>query len=112
MPMTPSPSAHRDIPAATVSRLPTYLRALHSAAARGITTVSSGQLASAAGVLPTQLRNDLSHLGSHGVRGVGYNVARLITEIARALGLGRAWPVARRCRQFHRTSWPARTCRW
>ena len=94
MPMTPTPSALRDIPAATVSRLPTYLRALHSAAARGVTTVSSGQLASAAGVLPTQLRKDLSHLGSHGVRGVGYDVALLITEITRALGLGRAWPVA------------------
>ena len=40
------------------------------------------------------LRKDLSHLGSYGVRGVGYDVERLAAEITAALGLTREWPVA------------------
>lgn len=92
--MSAIPKTDRDIPAATVARLPVYLRSLHGVAARGITRVSSTELATASGVLSTQLRKDLSHLGSHGVRGVGYDVARLTAEIAKALGLNRAWPVA------------------
>ncbi|MBK8468554.1 MAG: redox-sensing transcriptional repressor Rex [Candidatus Phosphoribacter sp.] len=91
--MTPLPS-HRDIPAATVTRLPVYLRALHAVATRGVTRVSSEELAIDAGVRSTQLRKDLSHLGSHGVRGVGYDVGRLTAELTSALGLNRAWPVA------------------
>ena len=41
-----------------------------------------------------QLRKDLSHLGSYGVRGVGYEVETLALEISRALGLTEDWPVA------------------
>jgi redox-sensing transcriptional repressor len=33
------------------------------------------------------LRKDLSHLGSYGIRGVGYDVATLSDEIARVLGI-------------------------
>ncbi|HOA02800.1 MAG: redox-sensing transcriptional repressor Rex [Actinomycetales bacterium] len=84
----------RDIPSATVSRLPVYLRALHEFATRDVTRVSSEELAAQAGVRPTQLRKDLSHLGSHGVRGVGYDVGRLTAELTNALGLNRSWPVA------------------
>ncbi len=84
----------RDIPAATVARLPVYLRALHEIARSGGSRVSSGQLAAASGVLASQLRKDLSHLGSHGVRGVGYAVGLLIAELTAALGLTRTWPVA------------------
>ena len=84
----------RDIPVATVSRLPLYLRALTEFTARGIVSLSSEELATAAGVRSTQLRKDLSHLGSHGVRGVGYDPARLTAEIAAVLGLTRDWPVA------------------
>lgn len=87
-------AAPRDIPAATVARLPVYLRALHEIARTGVIRVSSGQLAAASGVLASQLRKDLSHLGSHGVRGVGYTVGRLIGELTSALGLTRSWPVA------------------
>ncbi len=92
--MTPSTVGPRDIPAATVSRLPVYLRALHAVATRGVTRVSSDELAGASGVRPTQLRKDLSHLGSLGVRGVGYDVGRLTALLTGALGLNRTWPVA------------------
>ncbi len=39
-----------------------------------------------------KLRKDLSHIGSSGVRGVGYDVSRLTAEVeaARQLGMSRA----------------------
>ncbi len=47
------PGRARDgIPEATVSRLPFYLQALTALAERGVATVSSEELASAAGVAP------------------------------------------------------------
>lgn len=77
-----------------MARLPGYLRALTSFARDGIASVSSEELASAAGVSSAMLRKDLSHLGSYGVRGVGYDVERLASEITSALGLTQEWPVA------------------
>lgn len=86
-------SAVRDVPDATVARLPVYLRALHGLADAGRTTVSSEDLAAAAGVGSAKLRKDLSHLGSYGTRGVGYEVDELIRHISGALGLGQRWAV-------------------
>jgi redox-sensing transcriptional repressor len=80
----------RTIPEATVARLAVYLRVLTSLADGGRTTVSSGELASAAGVNPAGLRKDLSHLGSCGVRGVGYDVRALRERISRVLGAERS----------------------
>ena len=80
----------RTIPEATVARLAVYLRVLAGFADAGRTTVSSGELASAAGVNPAGLRKDLSHLGSCGVRGVGYDVRALRERIARVLGAERS----------------------
>ena len=77
------------IPEATVARLPVYLRALHALSEDGHTTVSSEALAQASGVNSAKLRKDLSHLGSYGTRGVGYDVAHLVGEISRELGLSR-----------------------
>jgi redox-sensing transcriptional repressor len=77
-----------------VARLPGYLRALTALARDGIGSVSSEELATAAGVSSAMLRKDLSHLGSYGVRGVGYDVERLASEITSALGLTQDWPVA------------------
>lgn len=75
------------IPRSTVTRLPLYLRALEEIAADGVTTTSSGELAAIAGVGPAQLRRDLASLGSHGVRGVGYDVAHLHAQVAAVLGV-------------------------
>lgn len=77
-----------------MARLPGYLRALTALASDGTLSVSSEELATAAGVSSAMLRKDLSHLGSYGVRGVGYDVDRLASEIAAALGLTQDWPVA------------------
>lgn len=80
----------RTIPEATVARLAVYLRVLSSLADGGRGTVSSGELAAAAGVNPAGLRKDLSHLGSCGVRGVGYEVGTLRDRIAGVLGAERS----------------------
>ena len=92
--MTVDTGDSRGIPDATVARLPGYLRALGELAASGAVRVSSEELAQASGVRSAKLRRDLSHLGSYGVRGVGYDVAHLSFEISRELGLTRDWPVA------------------
>ena len=83
----------RSIPEATVGRLPVYLRALVDLAEQGASTVSSEELAEAAGVNSAKVRKDLSHLGSYGTRGVGYDVAYLIHQIRRELGLTQHWPI-------------------
>lgn len=79
--------SERNIPDATVARLPLYLRALVELQERAIGTVSSGDLAAASGVNPAKLRKDLSHLGSFGTRGVGYPVKELVDGISGALGV-------------------------
>ena len=89
-----SPNGSHGIPEATVARLPIYLRALHALAERGVATVSSDDLAAAAGVNSAKLRKDLSHLGSYGTRGVGYDVDYLVYQISRELGLTQDWSVA------------------
>jgi redox-sensing transcriptional repressor len=81
------------IPEATVARLPVYLRALYALAEHGVTTVASDELARSTGVNSAKLRKDLSHLGSYGIRGVGYDVEYLVYQVSRALGLTQRWPV-------------------
>lgn len=82
------PSVSR-IPQATVGRLAVYLEVLGSLVERGVVTVSSEELATAAGVGSAKLRRDLSHLGRSGIRGVGYDAVRLRERIERGLGLDR-----------------------
>jgi redox-sensing transcriptional repressor len=83
----------RSIPEATVSRLPLYLRALVELAEGDVATISSEALAEAAGVNSAKVRKDFSHLGSYGTRGVGYDVAYLIHQIRRELGLTQHWSI-------------------
>lgn len=81
------------IPDATLGRLPLYLRVLVEMAAAGATTTSSENLAEAAGVNSAKVRKDLSYLGSYGTRGVGYDVAYLIHQVRRELGLTQHWAI-------------------
>jgi redox-sensing transcriptional repressor len=85
--------SERPVPEATVGRLPLYLRALVEMAEAGLARVASGSLAEATGVNAAKVRKDLSRLGSYGTRGVGYDVAYLIHQIRRELGLTQAWPI-------------------
>jgi redox-sensing transcriptional repressor len=95
MPAAPDgPTPLRRIPEATVARLPLYLRSLYELAAADVTTVSSERLADLCGVNAAKVRKDLSHLGSYGTRGVGYDVNVLLSQISRELGLNQDWPIA------------------
>ena len=74
----------RAVPDATVARLATYFRVLGGFRDGLTVTVSSDELAAAAGVNSAMLRKDLSYLGSYGIRGVGYDVSHADrAEIAR-----------------------------
>lgn len=90
---SPDGSTNR-VPDATVARLPVYLRALTALADSGTQRCDSTQLAAEAGVNPAMLRKDLSHLGSYGTRGVGYDVGYLQYHIARAIGQTQDWNIA------------------
>lgn len=84
----------RAIPEAAVARLAVYLRALSGLSDNDVSSVSSEELASAAGVNSAKLRKDLSYIGSYGTRGVGYEVSVLVGQIERTLGLTRKHSVA------------------
>lgn len=77
----------RAIPPATVARLPAYRQALIDADAAGQRILPSAELAAAVGGNPDQVRKDLSFLATRGIRGVGYEVAPLVDELSRILGL-------------------------
>lgn len=82
-----------EIPKATVERLPRYLQCLEALSTRR-STISSTELAKLSNVNAAKVRKDLSHLGTYGVRGVGYDAELLRFQIRRELGLTREWPVA------------------
>ncbi len=84
----------RRIPEATVARLPLYQRILLELAKLKTETISSETLGELAGVNAAKVRKDLSHLGSYGTRGAGYDVDFLLGEIARELGMDQEWPIA------------------
>jgi redox-sensing transcriptional repressor len=93
--VTPGPdTAPRVIPEASVARLAVYLRMLGELAEQGADTVSSEELAAATGVNSAKLRKDLSYIGSHGIRGVGYDVRALRYQLERVLGLDHRQAVA------------------
>ena len=56
-------------------------------------TVSSDDLATAAGVKSTQLRKDLGYVGQFGTRGLGYSVETLSAAISGVMGLSMLQPV-------------------
>jgi len=70
-----------------------YYQVLSRLADRGVTTISSEELATACSVTSAKLRKDLSFLGSYGTRGVGYDVEFLRYHIARELGTSNEWNV-------------------
>jgi redox-sensing transcriptional repressor len=78
--------AESHIPEGVIERLPVYLNVLLQIRGEGATTVSSARLGELARVNPAQIRRDLTHFGSFGRRGVGYDVSTLADQIQRILG--------------------------
>ena len=89
----PTKGPKNEIPRQAVYRLSVYLRCLNRLNANGLQTVSSGALAAAAGVKPTQLRKDLTYFGQFGTRGLGYDVSQLTHMISNVLGTEKLQPV-------------------
>ncbi|MDX1493183.1 MAG: redox-sensing transcriptional repressor Rex [Longimicrobiales bacterium] len=83
----------RKIPQSTVRRLSHYLRSLEGFEGEG-GTVSSEELAARGQTTAAQVRKDLSHFGSFGKRGLGYQVDELRSRLRRILGIDRPWRVA------------------
>ncbi len=81
------------IPIATIRRLALYVQVLEEMERNKIRVTSSGPLAEACGVNPSQVRKDLAYFGEFGVRGVGYHVTNLINAIKVSLGVNRKWTV-------------------
>jgi redox-sensing transcriptional repressor len=77
----------------TVRRLSAYLRFLEDFEGRGLTTISSDELARRGGTTSAQVRKDLSFFGSFGKRGLGYSVPELAGQLREILGLSRQWRV-------------------
>lgn len=81
------------VPEATITRLSVYSRYLEQLDRRGISIISSGEIAEGVGVSPAQVRKDLAYFGEFGTRGVGYNVKELLHYTFKILGLDRPWPL-------------------
>jgi len=81
--------AEAHIPEGVIERLPAYLNVLLQLRANGEPTVSSARLGELSHVNPAQLRRDLTHFGSFGRRGIGYDVPTLIDRIQHILGSDR-----------------------
>jgi redox-sensing transcriptional repressor len=73
----------------TVNRLSVYLRSLRQLEEQGVRRISSQQLGRRFHLSPTQIRKDLAQFGEFGVRGQGYEVARLAEHLAALLQLDR-----------------------
>ncbi len=84
--MTVSKRDRSAIPEGVIERLPAYLNVLIQLRAEGAGTVSSARLGQLTSVNPAQIRRDLTHFGSFGKRGVGYDIGTLVEQIQRILG--------------------------
>jgi len=87
------PVSVKRIADSTVRRLSAYLRFLEDFEHRGLTTISSEELAKRGGTTSAQVRKDLSFFGSFGKRGLGYSVPELAGRLREILGLGKEWRV-------------------
>ena len=61
---------------------------------KGGKVVSSAQLANKCMVNSAQVRKDLAYFGEFGIRGVGYYVKDLLSDIKRILGSNKEWRMA------------------
>lgn len=81
-------------PAATISRLITYLRTVTRLESEGVARTSSEALAEATNVSAFQVRKDLAYFGTFGTRGSGYDVATVGLRLREILGVTGVYNVA------------------
>ena len=79
----------REIPEASLRRLPVYYRNLQAMVAAGASQVSCADLARVLGLDPTQVRKDIEMTGIVGKPRVGYTLSELIPWLENFLGWNR-----------------------
>src|SRR3972149_6573736 len=77
-----------------MERLPAYLSCLLQLEAEGFMTASSKRIGQMTGINPAEIRRDLVHFGTFGIKGVGYEVGYLIKTIKKILGSDRPHQIA------------------
>jgi len=77
------------VPQPTLARLSLYLRFLRQLAQQGVKTISSARMEAHCGIIPAQIRKDLSYFGEFGKPGVGYDVQHLLTRLTEIMQLDR-----------------------
>ena len=82
------------VPEPTLSRLSLYLRCLRQLAREGVKTISSAQMEVHCGIIPAQIRKDLSYFGEFGKPGTGYDVQHLLGRLTEIMQLDREQRVA------------------
>ena len=90
---SPIPSKKEQITDPTVGRLVAYRRLLMRLVDEGIPLVSSKEIGEMLRLKSCQVRKDLSYLGEFGKRGVGYNVKRLLEDLAGILAPFEIWRI-------------------
>lgn len=78
----------------SLNRLSLYLRCLRQLQDRGVTRISSQELARQFHLSAALIRKDLAQFGEFGIRGIGYQVDPLIETISVVLGLDREHRIA------------------
>ena len=68
-----------------IKRLPKYYRYLSTMQQKGISKVSSSELARIMGTTASQVRQDFNCFGGFGQQGIGYNVDVLLHEVSKLL---------------------------
>jgi len=79
------------IPRPAARRLSLYLRECESLLTQGVPTASSESLGARLGLSAAQVRRDLAYVAQAGQRGVGYDMATLVTVLQEGFGLERPW---------------------
>ena len=85
----PSSNLRREIPEASLRRLPIYYRSLQEMMTAGVAQVSCADLARVLGLDPTQVRKDIEMTGIVGKPRVGYPLGDLVRWIENFLGWNR-----------------------
>lgn len=72
-----------------IRRLTDYLRCLNFIKLSGKVIIKSSEISTECGLKPTIVRKDLSQFGIFGIKGKGYEVEKLISEINEILGINK-----------------------
>ena len=84
----------KHVPKATLERLSLYYKTLQNLDNEEVVTTSAIELAEILDIKPEKIRKDLSMVGKFGMKGLGYDVIHLKTNIANILGLQNYWRLA------------------